>query len=420
MPIYARKQIKQGSVYTSYSLPDHSSGRRKFWSFANLSEAKEKALEIAEATHSGKSEVLFWADDLRVEIRRSLDTVEPTGMNLLPACQLFAQAVQILGGKSDELLAACQHYAQNRPDKPHTPKLAKDAAREFLATKKLRISERRLRSLSSYVNRFAEKFSQKSLNEINRVELQDFVDSNTWAPKSHNDFLGGVSLLYLEAQFRNWVPKGYNPTKTIQRKKVVRSTVQVFEPSEAKQILTRIDADLVPMLALWLFAGIRKEEISRMSWDQVNRGLETGCILMEAKQTKTGVERSVPIQNNLKSWLLKHRKDSGNILPDHLKTMRRIDELPGYISRKTGVKWKDNAPRHSFGTYYLKMCKDPAEVVKAMGNSLTEFERHYWCKATSITDAVAKEWFDILPDDNGKTITAPKQAIPQPERESVV
>jgi len=400
VPIYQRNQTKKGVVYTSYAVPDHSSRRRKFWTFADLKEAKEKAYEIAHATHYGKSEVLYWQDSFRFEIRQSIDLVESMGMKLLPACQLFSHAVQILGGKSDEMLAACQHYVHNRSDKPYTPKSAKEAVREFLATKKLKISERRLRSLSSYVNRFADKFCTKSLHEIERVELQDFVDSyDEWAPKTHNDFLGGVSLLYREAQFRNWVPKDCNPAKTLLRKKVVRSTVQVFEPVEAKQILSRIDRDLVPLLVLWLFAGIRKEEISRMTWEQVNRGLDTGWIFMEAKQTKTGIERAVPVQDNLRAWLLKYRKTSGFILPDHLQKMSKIDEIPGYVSRKTGVQWKDNGPRHSFGTYFFKICKDPGEVVKAMGNSLGEFEKHYWCKARSITDEMARAWFAIMPDD---------------------
>jgi len=394
-----RSQRKKNSVYKSYSVPDYSSRKRKLWTFADLSEAKEKATEIAEATQYGKSEILNWEEGLRAEIRKSLDAVKPTGLSILPACQLFSQAVQMLGGKSDELLAACQHYVLHRPGKPFTPKLAKDAAREFLATKKLKISARRLRALSSCVNRFAEEFKVKALHEIDQTELKDYVDLHVWAPKTHNDFLGAVSLLYKEAEFRNWVPAGYNPAKNIERRKVIIPSALVFEPHEAKTILNRIDAELVPMLALWFFGGIRKEEISRMNWQQVNSGLKTGWIFIEAKQTKTGVDRSVPVSENLKQWLLKHQKSDGYITPDHWRPMAKLDELPNYVARKTGVVWKGNAPRHSFGTYYLKICKDPGEVVKAMGNSLHEFEKHYWCKAKSITEETAKAWFDIRPND---------------------
>ncbi|MBU6401714.1 MAG: hypothetical protein KGS61_15460 [Verrucomicrobia bacterium] len=108
VPGYSRKQTKNGTEYTNYLVPDYSAGRRKVWTFADFAAAKTKAAEVAEATASGRTEVLQWEDDLRVEIRKSLDNLQPTGLTLLPACSLFTQAVNILGG-TDDLLAACQH-----------------------------------------------------------------------------------------------------------------------------------------------------------------------------------------------------------------------------------------------------------------------------------------------------------------------
>jgi hypothetical protein len=43
-PIYQRNQTKRDSVYKSYRVPDHSSGGRRFWTSADVNEAKEKAL----------------------------------------------------------------------------------------------------------------------------------------------------------------------------------------------------------------------------------------------------------------------------------------------------------------------------------------------------------------------------------------
>ena len=39
--------------YLYYQMADHSSGKRKLWSFSNLEKAKAKAQEIAGATSSG-------------------------------------------------------------------------------------------------------------------------------------------------------------------------------------------------------------------------------------------------------------------------------------------------------------------------------------------------------------------------------
>jgi hypothetical protein len=131
---------------------------------------------------------------------------------------------------------------------------------------------------------------------------------------------------------------------------------------------------------------------------------------VEAKQTKTGRERSTPVLPNARAWLEKFRQDNGTVLPSRWGSRNKLDELPSYIARKTGVRWRDNAPRHSFGTYYFKLCKDTGKVVMAMGNSVPEFERHYWCKCINVTDDVAKEYFNIFPCTAGARLGAAANA----------
>lgn len=82
------------------------------------------------------------------------------------------------------------------------------------------------------------------------------------------------------------------------------------------------------------------------------------------------------------------------------------NEWHAYISKKCSVQylWRDNAPRHGFATYFFRVCKDAGAVVRAMGNSLQKFERHYWNKAESITEVVAAEWFAILPPEAEKIV----------------
>ena len=275
VPGYERRQVKSMSVYTSYSIPDHTTGKRKLWTFADLAEAKAKATEIAEAIQQGQPEIINWQDGLRIEIRRSLETIAPTGLNLLSACTLLNQAVAILDGKTDKLLAACQFFMTHGTDAvPFTAKNTKTAATEFLATKKPTISGRRFSALESYVNRFADAFKRKNLHEVTAVDVQDFANKSPhWSPKTHNEFLGCVTLLYKEAQFRNWVDKKCNPAEHIKRKKIVHGKVEIFTPAEVETILKNIDAELIPALVLWHFSGLRKEEISRITWEQVNAGL---------------------------------------------------------------------------------------------------------------------------------------------------
>jgi hypothetical protein len=75
----------------------------------------------------------------------------------------------------------------------------------------------------------------------------------------------------------------------------------------------------------------------------------------------------------------------------------RMDEISRSISRRTSITWKENGPRHSFGTYYFKLVKDPGEVTLAIGTSLQKFQKHYWSKSRIVTEDVAKAWFGIVP-----------------------
>ncbi len=426
VPVYKRSQKKKRKTYVSYFVNDlsdkHATGKPKQWAFAKFSEAKDKAVEIARLIENRNPDLLSLTGSKR-EIHNAIEAVEPTGVRIDHACRLVADACAII--PAAEILDACRFWKAHRPDKPFVPKLVAEAKAEFMTLQAAK-SESRRRTLGSYLKMFAEKFGGKLLHEVDPVELDEFVSSKKWKPKTFNEFLGGVSLLYKSAAFRNWVPRGCNPACDIKRRKLTDAAIHVFEPWEASKLLTALVVkapELVPFMALWLFAGIRKFEISRMNWPQVHRGVETGWIEMAPSITKTGRGRSVPVQPNLRSWLTTYQKASGTVLPAHWLTAtksaeHRLSELQRFISRKTGVVWQSNAPRHSYATYYFKITKDPGTVVAAMGTSLAKFERHYWNKTKTITEAVAKAWFDILPPAPANVIAMPPPNVPEQEVDS--
>jgi len=423
--IYTTKSVKNGREYTGYAFSDHSGGERKVWTFADLEEAKNKAKELAEAINAGETEIVRLRD-WRYEWREANRAIQSTGLSISQVCRLVVDGIRILGNP-DEFPLACQFWRQHRPDKPITPKPIKEAILEFLQDRKRRISFRRHKTESSYLNGFERAFGEKPLSEIAAAEVADFVNAQRWNPKTKNDFLSSLSLLFDEAQIRSWVGKDWNAAKQVKRFKEIRGPVEVFEPWEAKQILARLTIaapELVPFFALWCFGGIRKEEIARMSWPQVNRGLVTGYIELPGRITKTGQPRTVPITANLAAWFKLHRKESGSVVPAHWLTPTRsakdrLDEITRFIARKTGVIWRSNGPRHSFATYHFKLYKDPGEVTSVMGTSLEKFQKHYWNKARTVTEELAKEWFNIFPDATENLIPITSE-LPNPRSSDAI
>jgi len=414
--VYRTTQVKNGKRYINYTIPDYSNGQRRMRYAADLEKARQMAGEIAEAIANGKADVLKWEDGLRVELRKALEAVSTTGVTILPATQLFAEAVKVLGSH-EQLLSACHHWIKHRPDKPFTPKPTKEAS-EHLVSQGKNLSPKRQRNIQWAVSKLNSKFGEIALHEIDPAALKNFALAQAWNNKTRNEFLGVVGLLFKEAQIQGWVEAAYNPAKVIGRFKEPRGTIGIFEPWEVKQMLSRLaikSPELVPFLALWCFAGIRLYEISRLTWPEVNRGLTTGFIELEARKTKTGEARAVPVSHNLKAWLTLYRKDTGTIIPEHRlastsSTDDRLAELPRHIARKTGVVWRSNAPRHSFATFHLKLHKDAGATVQVMGTSLQKLQHNYWAKSKCVTEESAKEWFAIAPDGSETLVALPAVA----------
>jgi site-specific recombinase XerD len=76
-----------------------------------------------------------------------------------------------------------------------------------------------------------------------------------------------------------------------------------------------IKDQLKPFMALWLWSGLRKMEIARLSWEQVHQGLASGSIFVQSSATKTKQCRAVPIGESLRQWLLSYAKPTGRVLP---------------------------------------------------------------------------------------------------------
>ena len=67
--------------------------------------------------------------------------------------------------------------------------------------------------------------------------------------------------------------------------------------------------DLIPYLAVGLWAGVRPEESVRMEWQHID--FERRHIDLPAKITKDHQRRIVPMETNLIKWLMPHRPANG-------------------------------------------------------------------------------------------------------------
>jgi integrase len=205
--------------------------------------------------------------------------------------------------------------------------------------------------------------------------------------------------------------------EVLKRERLPGSDICIFTPNEARQIMSTIKDELKPFMALWLWSGLRKTEIARLSWEQVAQGLASGSIFVQSSATKTRQSRAVSISNNLRLWLIRFSKLTGRVLPtqwqadEELEQTYRLNDVTQYVRRKAGLDWKSNAPRHSYCTYRIKLTGDPAGVADEMGTSIAKIEKHYRNRSAAVTAEAAREWFSIAPADATNIVAIPTKAV---------
>jgi integrase len=90
-----------------------------------------------------------------------------------------------------------------------------------------------------------------------------------------------------------------NPISRTAKPKLVDSAPEIFAVDELRALLesaNRIAPDVLPMIAVGAFAGLREAEIQRLDWSEGD--MARGHIEVKAAKAKSARRRIVPIQPN--------------------------------------------------------------------------------------------------------------------------
>jgi integrase len=187
--------------------------------------------------------------------------------------------------------------------------------------------------------------------------------------------------------------------------KEAEGEIEIFRPDELALILENAESALIPFLTIGAFAGLRHAEILRLDWSDVR--LDDGFIEIKASKAKTASRRLVPIQDNLKRWLVPHLKKNGQVCK-YANMTKQLLWLAEAIEEKLQEKdpaakfaWKHNALRHSFISYRVAQTQNVAQVALEAGNSPRVVFSNY---RELVRPADATKWFGIAPDAEEKVI----------------
>jgi integrase len=277
------------------------------------------------------------------------------------AIRVMAQnAVELLKPFGKTIMDAAQYYAAHLKASAKSCS-AQQLVRELLVAKKADgVGERHLSDLDYRLRHFAEEFAGKLVAEITSADIDHWLRSLNGGAQTRNHYRANV----LQA-FNFAVRHGYAPTNPVEgaaKAKVVAGRPGILAVEEAARLLEAATPDVLPYIAIGLFAGLRRAEIERLDWSEVD--FESGLIEVTAAKAKTAMRRFVRIEPNLRGWLLPLRRHKGNVTPQE-----NFPELFQNAREAAGItEWPDNALRHSFASYHLAHFKNAAATALELGH----------------------------------------------------
>jgi integrase len=224
-------------------------------------------------------------------------------------------------------------------------------------------SEVYLRDLRYRLSKFVQDFGGRPIAGITVDELDNWLRALPYSPQSRTNYRTIIGLLFSYAESRGIIER--NPILRIAKPKLVDKPPEIFVVDELRALLetaNRIHPDVLPMLAIGAFAGLREAEIQRLDWSEVD--LARRHIEVKAAKAKSARRRIVPLQPNLAAWLRPYSGMKGRVVPAgaraKLERVRKGAEL---------ARWPKNGLRHSFASYRLAAIHDAPRVAAELGHA---------------------------------------------------
>src|SRR5437016_7366531 len=228
-------------------------------------------------------------------------------------------------------------------------------------------SQRYLGDLRSRLTQFADCFNGKPVAEITSAQVDQWLRSlsdketgKRLAATTRNNFRRVLIVAFNFARERGY--SAGNPAEKSARAKVIESAIGILTVEETARLLESAAPELVPYIAIGAFAGLRRAELERLDWREID--LHSNLIEVTARKAKSARRRFARIQSNLAKWLQPHVQLSGSVTPPNYR------ELLDAARDAAGIQeWPQNALRHSFASYHLARFNDAAALALELGHT---------------------------------------------------
>jgi integrase len=301
-----------------------------------------------------------------------------------------SKAHVILKPHDVSILEAAKYYEKHVLAYKKAP-IVKDLVERYLADSINRgLRPRSIGDLRHRLNSFAIDFGDSRLSDITLDEVKEWIQDDQWEMRTRINYLTKISQLYGYAIRHKWADS--NLTEHIDRPAVDETTPEIFTVEQTGQLLAHAhECNLLPYIAIGLFAGVRSAEMMRL--DSKNINFEGQTLTIGADIAKKRSQRIIDMQPTLLAWL--------EPVKDKLKAGGLIADANGFRKNKARLleaaqisDWPANGLRHSFGSYHYAMFRNADDTSHQMGNSVDIVHKHY---KTLVPRSEAEEFWNLRP-----------------------
>jgi integrase len=360
--------------HLQYVVNTKEGGKRARSFFATKKEAEtfvqQKNIELL----NGGREAAQFPSALRVMAGEAAAVLLPFGKNIMDAVNFYLPHLQAMNrtctfrALTDELLSVKE----------------KDGA-----------SSRYLGDLRSRLGQFATSMADKSVAAITAREVDEWLRSLNVSATTRNNF-----RRVLIVAFNFAVDRGYsvtNPAEKSAKAKVIEGKVGILTVSQTARLLEASSRELLPFVAIGAFAGLRRAELERLDWSEVD--LQSGLIEVAASKAKSARRRFVRIRPNLSAWLTPLANTKGSVTPTDYR------ELLDDARTAAGITdWPQNALRHGFASYGLAHENDAAKLALELGHTNSNLVFHNYREL--VKPKSAAEYWKLSPASSRGKIVA--------------
>jgi integrase len=360
-----------GRRYYCVTAPKLGPGRNRRF-FKDKLEA-EAFMQLAKVQHENYgTAALSISDALRVEAIECCELLQPYGKTLRDAAKFYAAHLKAVTGSRKVREVVADLLAARRADG---------------------MSPRYLGDLRVRLGRFVDSFGDEMIAALSASRIDEWLRARRVSAVTRNTFRRRLAVLFNFAKRRGYVAD--NPIADVERARERETEIGILSVGQVARLLECASPEMVPFWAIGAFAGVRRSEIERLTWTEID--FDADVIEVKASKAKTASRRLVTIQPNLREWLAPYRKHTGPVCPINLQRMINEDrDTAGLRS-----EWPQNALRHSFGSYHLARFNDAAKLALEMGNSPATIFRHY---RQLVKPKEAERYWNIRPVARAKVV----------------